>query len=154
MANDQPADEKEEKAKKAREKRADFHAKLDATAELLFVVLPFIVIAITLAHRGELRTIFYLPEWSIVSAVIMGQTIRTLVSLVLGEKVYKAPILLALTILIVFGLVPILVILSIVLIADKVSTALAAVQGTMFCISAFLFWLIYWAHRSVEKEKR
>ncbi len=52
-------------------------------SESLFVLLPFIVIAMTLSHRGQLRLLFTLPEWSIVSAVIVGQTIVRLVSLLL-----------------------------------------------------------------------
>jgi len=44
------------------------HARLNASSELLFVLLPFLVIAIVLSHKGSLATIFFLPEWSLVSA--------------------------------------------------------------------------------------
>ena len=56
-----------------------------ALSELLFVFLPFIVIAITLAHQGELGSILSIPEWSIVTAVITGQAIVKFASFGIGR---------------------------------------------------------------------
>jgi hypothetical protein len=110
-----------------------------AHSEILFVVLPFIVIAITLGHRGELNTIFFLPEWSIVSAVIVGQTIVKLASCVIGKSVPRERVVFVLSGLLVCLLVPILVILAIVLTANKVSVTLAVTQAVLFVISVVFF---------------
>lgn len=136
QSNDMPdrqissASEASRQAKKDSDHRESLRAKLGAVSELMFVVLPFIVIAITLAHRGELKTIFFLPEWSIVSAVIMGQSIVKWASIAIGNKVsFKEGIVFILSALLVVGLVPILIVLAIVLTADKVSIGLAYTQA-------------------------
>lgn len=113
---------------------------LSALTELFFVILPFIVIAIALLHKGALHTIFYLPEWSIVSAVMAGQSVKKLVSSVLGETVHEENVLFLLTIQLVCVLIPILVILSIVLTSDTVSLKQAWAQGILFVISAAIFF--------------
>jgi hypothetical protein len=133
-------------------KRANTHAALNASAELLFVILPFIAIAMSLLHRGELRTIFYLPEWSIVSAVIVGQAIVKLVSSVLGEPVYKEPVLLTLSVMLVCLLVPILILLTMVLTEDKVSNNQAIAQAVIFSFSAALYWIFAATDAYVNKK--
>jgi hypothetical protein len=122
--------------------RDGIDAKLSASSELLFVVLPFMVIAITLGHLGRLETILSLPEWSIVSAVIVGQTIVKVVSAALGNDVKPRSerVVLVLSVLFVFLLVPTLVVLSIVLTSEKVSPSLAIAQAVLFLLSAGVFW--------------
>jgi hypothetical protein len=136
---------------KLQEEQESSKARIEAFSELLFVILPFIVIAITLGHRSELRTILFLPEWSIVSAVITGQSIVRISSTAMDRSltVQKEPIVLILSVLLVCLLVPILVVLSIVLTSDKVSTALAAVQSVLFVASAIVFWTTKWLEASV-----
>jgi hypothetical protein len=149
-----PPDHDPEHLKQEKDKLIESRAKFAATSELLFVILPFIVIAIILGHRGELKIIFFLPEWSIVSAVIVGQSVIKLVSMVLGrKKVIKESILLILSVLIVLWLVPILVILSIVLIADKdkVSCTLALTQAIMFFVSIAVFWWTSFVERHANE---
>jgi hypothetical protein len=115
--------------------------KLSATSALLFVLLPFIVIGITLAYRGEFRTILFIPEWSIVSAVIVGQSIVKLTSITLGvPAVKKQVVIFILSVLLVCLLVPILVILAITLTSPAISPRLAITQGIFFAISAGVFW--------------
>ncbi|HXM60186.1 MAG TPA: hypothetical protein VN950_04965 [Terriglobales bacterium] len=138
-----PASTEEQKAqlKKLVGKEKDVRALTTATSELLFVLLPFIVIGIGLAHRGEIRTIFFIPEWSIVSAVIVGQTIVKVASASVGNiHVKKHPIILIMTILLVCLLVPILSILAIVLTSPNISTTLAATQAVFFVLSTVVFW--------------
>jgi len=124
------------------DKKDKINAVCGASSEVLFVILPFIVIAITLGHRSELKTIFSLPEWSIVSAVIVGQTIVKLVSMALVENVHKERIVVVLSFLLVCLLAPNLVVLSIVLTVENVSAVLAVAQGILFLISAAFFWLM------------
>jgi hypothetical protein len=95
-----------EAARKKLEADRESRATAQSWSELLFVILPFIVIAITLLHRGEIGSPFYLPEWSIVSSVIMGQSIMRLVSSALGGRVKNELFMLVLTAIFVFGLAP------------------------------------------------
>ncbi len=138
---------------KGAEADLDRRGALVAFSEMLFVVLPFIVIAMTLGHRGELRTILFLPEWSIVSAVIVGQTIVKLASATIGRRVHKEMIGLWLSILLVCLLVPILVVLAIVLTAEKVSVTLAATQAVLFLLAATVFWTATWLGHIVEAKQ-
>jgi hypothetical protein len=115
-------------------------AGLGATSELLFVVLPFIVIAITLGHLGAFRTFLYIPEWSIVSAVIAGQSIVKFASLTMGRRVDKEFVVLWLSVLLVCLLVPVLITLAIVLTSVEVSISLAVAQAILFILSAGAFW--------------
>lgn len=119
----------------------DRRAFASASSELLFVLLPFIVIGITLAHRGEFRTILFIPEWSIVSAVVAGQTIVKLASAGIGKtNVKKEAIVLIISLLLVCLLVPILIILAIALTSQGISTSLAVIQAFLFLLSVALFW--------------
>lgn len=121
----------------------DRRAFASASSELLFVLLPFIVIGITLAHRGEFRTILLIPEWSIVSAVIVGQTIVKLTSAGIGKtNVKKEAVILIISILLVCLLVPILIILAIALTSPQISMSLAIIQAALFFLSAALFWTV------------
>lgn len=113
-----------------------------ALSELLFVFLPFIVIAITLAHQGELGSILSIPEWSIVTAVITGQAIVKFASFGIGRTaVHKQNIVLILSILLVCLLVPILVILAIVLTSSKISITLKATQAVFFGLGIIAFFV-------------
>ena len=131
------------KAEEDREKSKEESGRAftSATSELLFVVLPFVVIAMTLGHRGQFRSILSLPEWSIVSAVIVGQTIVKFVSISVGRSVKKELVVLVVSMLLVLLLVPVLVVLAIVLTSDVVSIALATTQAVLFIISATVFFL-------------
>jgi len=130
------------------------HARLNASSELLFVLLPFLVIAIVLSHKGSLATIFFLPEWSLVSAVILGQSLMRLVSAIVGRRaIEKEKVLLLLTAILVFGLIPVLIILAIVLTTDRVSPRLAYTQAVMFVLSTGLFWWCLCQESQIKSSK-
>jgi hypothetical protein len=135
-----PSDNQQPEKPEVKEKK-EHYALSAATSELLFVLLPFIVIAITLGHRGELGTIFFMPELSIVSSVISGQAIVKFAQTTMGRKVKKPRAVLVISALLVCLLVPVLVILSIVLSSQSISIPLAVTQTFIFILSAFVFWL-------------
>jgi hypothetical protein len=145
MPNDSPMVRRESYPSRMR------RAKISTISELLFVVLPFIVIAIALAHKGELSTFFYIPEWSIVSAVIMGQSLIRIVGAVLGRRGLEKELILAvLALILVLGLIPVLIILGFVLTSETISGGLAAWQALMFLVSVGVFsWSI---HMEAEME--
>ncbi len=133
--------EEQEKIEKQKSHEANIRAFAAASSELLFVLLPFIVIGITLAHRGEFRTILRIPEWSIVSAVIVGQGIVKLASAAMGKiGVKKENVVLIISALLVCLLVPILIVLAIVL-TSEVSKSMAIIQAVLFLLGISVFWL-------------
>jgi hypothetical protein len=72
----------------------------------------------------------------------MGQSIVKWASIAIGNKVsFKEGIVFILSALLVVGLVPILIVLAIVLTADKVSIGLAYTQAIFFVLSAICFGL-------------
>src|ERR1700756_3515315 len=106
-------DETQKKTDAQKISEEDRKSFTSASTELMFVLLPFIVIGIALAHMGEFRTLLFIPEWSIVSAVIVGQSIVKVASSSIGRvNVDKEWIVLAISILLVCLLVPILIILA------------------------------------------
>ena len=134
--------DREVNVQSATDGRAEYNAKCAAFSELLFVILPFIVIAIALGHRGELHRILFIPEWSIVSAVIIGQSIVKLISSVLGRKIQVERIVFVISLLLVCLLIPCLIVLALVLTADQVSRSLAVTQAIIFVIGATTFWSV------------
>ena len=149
MENDVPRKSLKEKRN---EDDIDPESKYVGTSELFFVILPFIVLAMVLGHKGELYTIFYSPEWSIVSVVICGQTIVRFVGAVLGPSAYRERIMMALSGMIVFLFIPNVLILSIVLSVDKISTTLASFQLSIFCIDAILYFIATVLHSDAQKK--
>jgi len=138
----QMANHKESKDLQNAESNADGEkAMWVAGAEILFVLLPFLVIAIILSYKRALFSIFLLPEWSIVSAVINGQSLVKFVSATTGRNGAHERVVFAVAALLVLLLVPSLVILSIVLSVEHVTFPLAMTQCVMFIVSLVIFSL-------------
>lgn len=115
---------------------------LSAASELLFILLPFVVIGMTLGARGQFRTILTLPVWSIAAALITGQTIVSLMSMTAGKIFAKREtIVLLVSILLVCVLMPVLIILATILATASVSSFLAISQGVFFAVSAVVYYL-------------
>jgi hypothetical protein len=87
--------------------------------------------------------VLFIPEWSIVSAVIVGQTIVKLTSAGIGRtNVKKEAVILIISVLLVCLLVPVLIILAIALTSPGISMTLAIIQAVLFLLSAGLFWTV------------
>jgi hypothetical protein len=149
-----PAQDIEKERESREEKEQHVRATLSATSGIFFVVLPFIVIGITLAHRGELRTILFIPEWSIVSAVIIGQAIVKLAYIGLTkESIRKEPIVLFISGLLVCFLVPILIVLAITLTSQTMSLGLAITQAIFFVLGVLVFWAASYLERYIHPPR-
>lgn len=152
-------------------RRADKFSRVSAyamaTSEILFVWLPFIVIGIAFAHRAESKTLLFIPEWSIVSAVIVGQAIVKFASVGLGRSnvdkslnsIDKSLMLLIISVLLVYLLAPILIILAITLTSPTVSFRLMIAQHVFFIISCVVFWfasamVVYAENRDKDESDR
>jgi len=122
-----------------------FHRKAATYAilgDLLFMVLPLVVISIVDVSMG--RSLFALiesPELSFGSAVLFGQSIIKVVSGFAHSKPSGAeqPVFVVATI-IVFGLVPSLVVLALLLSINPVPHGLELAQACIFALGVVSFF--------------
>jgi hypothetical protein len=93
------------------------HAKA-ILSELLFVFQPLVVLVIVIVHAGgNVLTVLKLTEWSFAAAVLFGQAVVKMIGIAAsGARDERARLLGAITL--VVGLVPSLIILSLLL-ADQ-----------------------------------
>ena len=122
-----------------------FHRKAATYAifgDLLFIVLPLVVISIVDVSVG--RSLFALiesPELSFGSAVLFGQTIIKVVSGFAHSKPSGAeqPVFVV-AMIIVFGLVPSLVVLALLLSINPVPHGLELAQAGIFVLGVLAFF--------------
>lgn len=111
--------------------------------DLLFIVLPLVVISIVDVSVG--RSIFAIiesPELSFGSAVLFGQTIIKVVSGFAHSKPSGAeqPVFI-IALIIVFGLVPSLVVLALLLSVNPIPHGLQLAQAAIFALGIMVFLL-------------
>ncbi|MGD0442470.1 MAG: hypothetical protein ABSA39_00905 [Edaphobacter sp.] len=128
------------------------NAKLAAFSDLCFVLLPFIVISIILIFTGRWHEVLYVPEWSIATPVVVGQTISRMVSSIANRSVVKEGVVFVICAVIVFLLVPSLIILGFVLEAPKVTTGLAVTQIALFLAGVVLSFIMNSLLFDIEHE--
>jgi len=116
-----------------------------AFVEVLFVVLPLIVLTVVLAFTGiSAIEILQSPEWSFAGAIMMGQSIVKVVqaaSLYRKRVVNAERVALIITLIIVFGLAPSLVLLAFILISKPVHLGLIVAQDVFLVGSIILFMI-------------
>lgn len=115
---------------------------LGVIAELLFVLLPLVVVGIVLlVYRNEgLAALLVSPEWSFLAAILMGQSIVKFVTGMLGNR-DLVPERIAATVaaVIVLGLVPSLTVLALILAEKKPGPLLVDAQIGLFALSLLAF---------------
>lgn len=110
--------------------------------DLLFIVLPLVVISIVDVSIGRsLFAIIQTPELSFGSAVLFGQTIIKVVSGFAYTKPTGAeqPVFI-IALIIVFGLVPSLVVLALLLSVNPIPYGLQLAQACMFALGVIVFF--------------
>ena len=118
-------------------------AKYAIMGDLLFIVLPLVVISIVDVSVGRsLFAIIESPELSFGSAVLFGQTIIKVVSGFAHTKPTGAeqPVFI-IALIIVFGLVPSLVVLALLLSVNPIPYGLQLAQAGIFALGVFVFGL-------------
>jgi hypothetical protein len=121
-------------------RKAAFYAIL---GDLLFIVLPLVVISIVDVSVGRsLFAIIESPELSFGSAVLFGQTIIKVVSGFAHTKPSGAeqPVFI-IALIIVFGLVPSLVVLALLLSVSPIPYGLQLAQAVIFALGIIVFLL-------------
>ena len=123
-----------------------FHRKAATYAifgDLLFIVLPLVVISIVDVSVGKsLFALIETPELSFGSAVLFGQTIIKVVSGFAHSKPSGAeqPVFVV-AMIIVFGLVPSLVVLALLLSINPVPYGLQLAQAAIFVLGVMVFFI-------------
>jgi hypothetical protein len=123
-----------------------FHRKAATYAifgDLLFIVLPLVVISIVDVSVGKsLNALIETPELSFGSAVLFGQTIIKVVSGFAHSKPSGAeqPVFVV-AMIIVFGLVPSLVVLALLLSINPVPYGLQLAQAVIFALGVIVFFI-------------
>jgi hypothetical protein len=110
-------------------------------AEFLFVLLPLLVVAIVRLSEAVPDKILTAPEWAFGASVLFGLTV---VKFVMGfaarEHIFNWQLVGLLTaVLLVFGLVPSLIVLSIILNQPDSSFWLGIAQVLLFVLGAVCF---------------
>jgi hypothetical protein len=111
--------------------------------DLLFIVLPLVVISVVDVSVGRsLFAIIESPELSFGSAVLFGQTIIKVVSGFAHTKPSGAeqPVFI-IALIIVYGLVPSLVVLALLLSVNSIPHGLQLAQACIFALGIIVFFL-------------
>jgi hypothetical protein len=115
-------------------------------AELLFAMLPFGVIFLVFAfQQRSLLSYLMAPEWAFASSALFGQTIVKFVQGITSSKKGRAiteRINLLVSALIVFGMVPSMTVLAIMLVSTAPPVWLGFAQVGLALLAAFVFVVI------------
>lgn len=124
-------------------------------SELLFSVLPIIILAIVFFSQNKAPQLFLSPEWSVTAAIFFGQSIVKVVSASVsrGNKKTWQRIVLLVTVILVVGLAPSLVILALILILSPPPFWLAVAQIGLFIVSLITFFVLGSAGQVALEEK-
>ncbi|MEA2337747.1 MAG: hypothetical protein QOE82_1754 [Thermoanaerobaculia bacterium] len=128
-------------------------ALIVVASELLFIALPLVVISIVeFHHNGGWTALFNSSEWSFAAAVLFGQAVVKMISVAAGGAIKeRATFFGALTM--VFGLVPSLVVLALILIDKTPTTGLRFAQIALFLLGVLVYtWFAAGSHLLPQHE--
>jgi hypothetical protein len=98
---------------------------------------------IVFLYQGKIRNIFSNPEWALASSVMFGQSIIKCIHIIGnyrgGFQPYNTG--LAISLIILLGLIPSLTIFTLILIADTVPLWIIISQIIIFLITLIVFFL-------------
>jgi len=125
-----------------------------ATSEVLFVVLPLLVVAIvTIIQSGGVKDLLVSSEWSFAAAVLFGHSAIKLITIAAsGGGAERVGLFGA--VIIVFGLVPSLITLALLL-TGKSNIALIVMQ-LILCVTGVVSYVVFGAlsHYSYVRSAR
>ena len=128
-------------------------------AEALFILLPFVVIAIVFSGNGQFSRFLYMPELAIAASIFIGLALTRFTSGLLQGDSEAASyswerVMLIFTLVLVFAFVPSLMILSLVLVAGAPSHSLAIAQIVLFLLGLFLFVALGWTGQQFMQDAK
>lgn len=102
------------------------HILSGLAAEVAFAVLPLLVVWMVLAYTNHGAHLFTSPEWSFGAAILFGQAIVKFVAgLARAGQAAPGPVAFVLTLVVVFGLVPSLLVLTMTLHSSEMNSPLS-----------------------------
>ena len=106
-------------------------------AEVSFAVLPLLVVLMVRVNADDAAAVFASPEWVFGAAILFGQAlVKFVVGLARGGSAAAGPVALAVAVVIVFGLAPSLMTLSMTLRAE-----IHATQASQHTVTGPAPWL-------------
>lgn len=125
-------------------------------SEMLFTVLPLIVISIVRSYQCKFELIFYNTEWAMMSIILFGQSIVKFSSGIANSslKFRWQLVSMIISLIIIFGLIPSIIILIISLLNDEKMFWLHFAQITLFILSIITFFIIGYLGQKLIDEKK
>jgi len=113
-------------------------------SEILFIILPLIIIVIYLFIQKSTISIFYKSDWTFASIVLFGQSIIKFTSGLIKSnmKFHWQKVALILSFLIVIGLIPATIVLILILGSPSISLRLVVLQMVVFIVSVLVYFFI------------
>lgn len=135
--------------------KIDRTIKYVLSSELLFTLLPIIILLIVRSYENDISKIFYNTEWSIISIILFGQSIVKFSSGIANSKeIFRWQLVaLAISIVIVFGLIPASIILVLNLTSLSISFGMGILQIIVFIISVLTYYFIGALGQKMLEEK-
>ena len=114
------------------------------SSELLFTILPLLILLIVRSYENKIELIFYNTEWSIMAIILFGQSIVKFSSGISNStlKFRWQLVSLIISIIITFGLIPSIAILIINLLSTENLCLMYFLQIVMFTLSICTFFII------------
>lgn len=124
-------------------------------SEIIFTILPLVVIVIIRSYQNQPKQIFYNTEWIMMAIILFGQSIVKFSSGISNSKRKFRWQLVALiiTTIISFGLIPSIVILIINLLATELNFTLYLFQVIFLIVSISTFIIIGYLGQKLMDEK-
>lgn len=124
-------------------------------SELLFTLLPILIIMIVRGYESKYELIFYNTEWSIMAIILFGQSIVKFSSGISNsQKKFKWQLVsMIISIVIIFGLIPSIIIMVINLLDSDRTFSTHLVQILLFVLSVSCYFLIGYLGQKMIAEK-
>lgn len=125
-------------------------------SEMLFTVLPLLVISIVRSYQSKFELIFYNTEWAMISIILFGQSIVKFSSGIANSslKFRWQLVSMIISLIIIFGLIPSIIVLIINLINNEMILGIHIAQIILFILSMITFFIVGYLGQKLIEEKK
>lgn len=113
-------------------------------SELLFTILPLLILIMIKCYLNDFEKILYNTEWAMIAIILFGQSIVKFCSGISNSqhKFRWQLVALIISILIIFGLIPSITLLTINLLSSEMSVISYSLQIVMCLLGIITFFII------------
>ncbi|WP_312081804.1 hypothetical protein [Empedobacter sp.] len=124
-------------------------------SEMLFTILPLIVISIVRSYQCKFELIFYNTEWAMISIILFGQSIVKFSSGTANSslKFRWQLVSMIISLIIIFGLIPSIIVLIINLLNNEMILGIYIAQMILFIFSMITFFIVGYLGQKLIEEK-